>query len=157
MWQENDGPNGNTPQEVEQLLAPPSEELSDEDMGRQEGRSENGEGEEKGEGGDAFSAADVAAGSMKSSGGASCSFGRKRGKDGGGGGAGNAAAIETIQKLLLMIPVDLEKLRNLAWEKGGYQVREEKRDIELLFFFAVLVVLVVLCDCLPFFHLYLYS
>ncbi len=36
---------------------------------------------------------------------------------------GDPAAIETIQNLLLMVPVDLEKLRNLAWEKGGYQVR----------------------------------
>ena len=56
--------------------------------------------------------------------GASVSAGRKRGKDGRAIGAGNAAAIETIQRLLLMIPVDLEKLRNMAWEKGGYQVRK---------------------------------
>lgn len=35
---------------------------------------------------------------------------------------GDPAAIETIKNLLLMVPVDLEKLRNLAWEKGGYQV-----------------------------------
>jgi len=38
------------------------------------------------------------------------------------GWEGDPAAIEKIQNLLLMVPVDLEKLRNLAWEKGGYQV-----------------------------------
>lgn len=38
------------------------------------------------------------------------------------GSAGDPAAIESIQNLLLMVPVDLEKLRNLAWEKRGYQV-----------------------------------
>lgn len=43
--------------------------------------------------------------------------------EGGGGCEGDPVSIETIQNLLLMVPVDLEKLRNLAWEKGGYQVR----------------------------------
>lgn len=129
--QENDGPNGNTPPEVEQL-APPAGAVSDEDVGRQEGRSEKEdvleEGEEKRERGASFSA------------------GRKRGKGGGAGGAGNAAAIETIQKLLLMIPVDLEKLRNLSWEKGGYQVREDKRFSFPVFFLPVfLLVLVMFC------------
>eukprot|EP00752_Nemacystus_decipiens_P009013 g8046.t1 len=47
---------------------------------------------------------------------------RDGGDEGGGGGvAGDPVAIEAIQNLLLMVPVDLEKLRNLAWEKGGYQ------------------------------------
>lgn len=36
--------------------------------------------------------------------------------------SGDAEAIKTIQKLLLMTPVDVKKLRNLAWEDGGYQV-----------------------------------
>lgn len=49
---------------------------------------------------------------------------RESGDEGAGGGlAGDPAAIESIQNLLLMVPVDLEKLRNLAWDKGGYQVR----------------------------------
>lgn len=43
-------------------------------------------------------------------------------EEGGVGLTGDPAAIESIQNLLLMVPVDLEKLRNLAWEKGGYQV-----------------------------------
>lgn len=124
--QENDSPNGDTPPEVEQLLAPPTGAVSDEDLGRrQEGRSEKDVKEEEAE--------------EKREGEANCSAGRKRGKDGGAGGAGNAAAIETIQKLLLMIPVDLEKLRNLAWEKGGYQVRQEKRDIEVFIYCFVFV------------------
>lgn len=47
---------------------------------------------------------------------------RGHGKGGRGGSQVNSAAVDTIQNLLLMVPVDLEKLRNLAWEKGGYQV-----------------------------------
>lgn len=43
--------------------------------------------------------------------------------EGGAACEGDPVSIETIQNLLLMVPVDLEKLRNLAWEKGGYQVR----------------------------------
>ena len=33
------------------------------------------------------------------------------------------AAAERVRELLSAIPVDLEKLRNLSWEPGGYQVR----------------------------------
>lgn len=50
---------------------------------------------------------------------------RKRSGEGGdtGGNTGNAAAIQAIKNGLLMIPVDLEELRNFAWKEGGYQVR----------------------------------
>ncbi|CAM9188904.1 unnamed protein product [Ectocarpus fasciculatus] len=44
--------------------------------------------------------------------------------EGGAGCEDDPVSIETIQNLLLMVPVDLEKLRNLAWEKGGYQTDE---------------------------------
>lgn len=47
--------------------------------------------------------------------------------------AGDTATIESIQNLLLMVPVDLEKLRNLAWEKGGYQVCCLVRESDKLF------------------------
>lgn len=40
----------------------------------------------------------------------------------GGGGGGDHAVMDAIGNLLLMIPVDVEKLRNMAWENGGYQV-----------------------------------
>lgn len=39
-----------------------------------------------------------------------------------GWGAANREVVGAIGKLLLMIPVDIEKLRNMAWERGGYQV-----------------------------------
>ncbi|CAM9833663.1 unnamed protein product [Pylaiella littoralis] len=51
------------------------------------------------------------------------------GKGGGRTRKGDPAAVETIQKLLRMVPVDLEKLRNLAWEKGGYQTDEVRLKV----------------------------
>lgn len=47
------------------------------------------------------------------------------GRDGGAGGS--PGVVEAIGNLLLLIPVDVEKLRNMAWENGGYQVRVEGR------------------------------
>lgn len=47
-----------------------------------------------------------------------------RGRGGAGAQSGvDPEAVDRISKLLLMIPVDLEELRNIAWGKGGYQVR----------------------------------
>ena len=156
--QENDDATGNTPLEVERLLRPSAGVVSGEYMNRQESLSsekveeddeEDADGER--EGGDACVAA---AETGNPTGGCGGKPGRKRGKDGGLCGAGNGAAIETIQNLLLMIPVDLEKLRNQAWEKGGYQVkRGDPTHTPNLLLLLFLLLLLLLLYSVPVFEL----